>query len=180
MYAYASYKKGFLMGSDDKYHKVSDEIWSDYMRSVWREDATEKREHTPVIGKNNTDSAEKWGDFPKVGSIYNITAAHAEQILPNHRSAEDEVVAKTARNDIHNRLKRALKHLDPDELALIDGLYFEDGGLSIRAYADKSGEPRTTIQYRHKKILKKLKGFMEREAGFSPDMIHEALGYGER
>lgn len=58
-----------------------------------------------------------------------------------------------------NRLRIAIDSLYPDERELISRIYFLD--QSLRKISQKTGIPFTTLHYRHKRILKKLKNFIE-------------------
>ena len=63
-------------------------------------------------------------------------------------------------NDIEKKielekLKNALLQLNKDEYKLIKALFFEQ--KSVREYAETIDIPYSTIQYKKKKILKKLK-----------------------
>ena len=178
MIAYDSYKKNYLMGADGQYHEVSEEIWTEYMRSVWRE-AARIREGGPADGKKKGSLMDSSNRLPKVVSYDSLTDAHGEALLPSHRSVEDEVVEKNIRAELHDRLYRALEELKPEEKFLIGKLYLKDGGLSIRAYAEKYGVPRTTVQYQRKRLLAKLRAVMESEDGFSLDAVHSAFEQNE-
>ena len=175
MYAYDSYKKNYLMGADGQYHEVSEEIWNDYMRSVWREAAARRREGSPADRKKKGSSMDSSNCLHKVVSYESLTDAHGEAILPSHKSVEDEVVEKSIRAELHDRLYRALEQLGPDEAFLIGKLYLEGKGMSIREYAVRYGAPRTTVQYQRKKLLAKLRAVIESEDGFSLDMVHAAF-----
>ena len=167
MYEYKSYKKGYLKGADGKYHAVSEEVWSDYMCSVWREEAAQKRDRCLVNDKKAESSGDGWNYFPKVVSYDSITDSYGEEILPSHIDVEDEVVKKSIRTEIHERLYRALEKLGPEEQFLIGKLYLEGDGMSIREYAERYGRPRTTVQYQRIKLMKKLRVLLEQEEGFS-------------
>ena len=172
MYGYESYRKGFLMGADGHWHEVSEEIWNDYMRSVWREEAARRREGDPAGGKKKKKGSLMDSNcLPKVVSYESMTDAHGEAFLPSHRSVEEEVVEESIRAEIHGRLYRALEELEPEEKFLIGKLYLEGEGMSIREYAEKYGKPRTTVQYQRIKLIKKLRTLLEQEEGFSLDLV---------
>lgn len=171
---FEAYRKGFLMGADGQWHKVSEEIWTEYMRSVWRE-AARRREGGPADGKKKGSLMDSSNRLPKVVSYDSLTDAHGEALLPSHRSVEDEVVEKSIRTELHNCLYRALEELEPEEKFLIGKLYLEGDSLSIRAYAERYGVPRTTVQYQRKRLLAKLRAVMESADGFSLDMVHAAF-----
>lgn len=166
-----TYKKGYLPGADGQYHRVSNEIWLEYMRSVWREDAVMRREKEPVTGNNSCEGSRFRNCFPRVVSIDSIFEAHGEQILPGSRSAEEEAVTNEIRTLLYTDMYRAMEALDPEELFLLRKLYLEGDGMSIREFANRYKEPRTTVQYRRKRALNKVRGLMEKGSDFSLDLI---------
>jgi RNA polymerase sigma factor (sigma-70 family) len=166
---FEAYRKGFLMGADGQWHKVSEEIWTEYMRSVWRE-AARRREGGPADGKKKGSLMDS-NCLPKVVSYESMTDAHGEAFLPSHRSVEEEVVEESIRAEIHDRLHRALEQLGPEEKFLVGKLYLEGDEMSLREYAEKYGKPRTTVQYQRIKLMKKLRTLLEQEEGFSPNLI---------
>lgn len=171
MREYESYKKGYLKGADGNHHKVSEEVWNDYMCSVWREQAAQKRDRSLVNGKKAESPGDSWNYFPRVVSYDSITDSHGEEILSSHESMEDGVIVTCVRTEIHDRLYRALEQLGPEEKFLIGKLYLEGEGMSIREYAEKYGKPRTTVQYQRIKLMKKLRALLEQEEGFSLDLV---------
>ena len=123
MREYDSYKKGYLKGADGEYHKVSEEVWNDYMCSVWREKAAQKRDRSPVNGNKEESPGDGRNYFPRVVSYDSITDSHGEEILPSYASVEDGVIVKCVRTEIHDRLHKALEELEPEEKFLIGKLY---------------------------------------------------------
>lgn len=71
-------------------------------------------------------------------------------------SVEDQVEAKLMKE----RLGQALGQLNPREKEMIWRIYYY--GQSLRQIAREKHIPLTTLQYRHKKTLEKLKKEMER------------------
>ena len=63
------------------------------------------------------------------------------------------------RHILLTRLADALLALNDDERLLLCRLYAD--GLSLRRIASESGIPLSTLQYRHQRILKNLRGFFE-------------------
>lgn len=173
MYGFESYKKGYLKGADGKYYKVSDKVFTDYMRLIWREEYQEKRDRKIITNKNDTGSSRE-KSFPKVVSYDSITDANGDRFLPKQRSVEDDVIRKI----VHTCLHRAMDQLSHEESVLLEKLYFE--GLSMKEYATAYKVPRTTVQYRHKKILAKLRKIMEKDYEFSKEMLLEAFISEER
>ena len=179
MYAFETYRKGFLMGADGHWYEVSEEIWTEYIRSVWREEAARRREGGSADRKKKGNTLDSNNDLPKVVSYESISDAHGEALLPSYRSTEDEVVGKSIRTELYDRLYRALEELGPEEKFLIGKLYLEGDGMSIREYATEYGAPRTTVQYQRTKLLKKLRATLESEDGFSLDTVYAAFEQNE-
>lgn len=65
---------------------------------------------------------------------------------------EDQLILSIA-------MKEAMGFLTPDEFALIYSTVMSDKPMSLREYSDKIGVPFTTLEYRRKKTLEKLKSF---------------------
>ena len=70
-------------------------------------------------------------------------------------SVEDAAIATILRDELH----RCLALLDKPDRQLIQGLYFE--GLSERKYAKRVGIPQQTISDRKRRVLSRLKKFLE-------------------
>ena len=75
----------------------------------------------------------------------------------------EDVDAFVLRATITNRLRDAMLQLKEDERALIDALFFSNGGIgmTVREYANQNGIPFTTVQSQKVKILATLKNFLE-------------------
>ena len=170
MYGFKSYKKGYLMGNDDKYQKVSEEIYDEYMRAFWREEKALQREHKSITDKKGSTEDEQTS-FPKVVSYESIIETQVGGLLPSCTSAEEEAVEACIRTEIHERLYRALERLGSEEQFLIGKLYLEGDGMTIREYAERYGKTRTTVQYQRIKLMKKLRALLEQEEGFSLDLL---------
>ena len=59
-------------------------------------------------------------------------------------------------------LRRALKSLTDDELKIVRSLYLDDNPMSERQLSRIMDIPVTTLDYRKKQVLKKLKNFFEK------------------
>lgn len=59
-------------------------------------------------------------------------------------------------------LRRALKTLTDDELKIVRSLYLDDNPMSERQLSKIMDIPVTTLDYRKKQVLKKLKNFFEK------------------
>ena len=78
--------------------------------------------------------------------------------------SEGDVVEEAVSHAIQvDKLHQALQRLAPEERKLINALFFSnDGdGISERKYAEITGIPRTTIEYRKRIILAKLKQLLQ-------------------
>ena len=59
-------------------------------------------------------------------------------------------------------LRRALKSLTDDELKIVRSLYLSDNPMSERQLSRIMNIPVTTLDYRKKQVLKKLRNFFEK------------------
>ena len=59
-------------------------------------------------------------------------------------------------------LRRALKTLTDDELKIVRSLYLDDNPMSERQLSRIMDIPVTTLDYRKKQVLKKLRYFFEK------------------
>jgi len=79
-----------------------------------------------------------------------------DEVIPNDdESIEDDVI----RHIDLEILRNALSSLSEDEYALIHALFLQRNPMTEREYAKIIGVPRTTIEYRKKSVLQKLKKF---------------------
>lgn len=61
--------------------------------------------------------------------------------------------------ELHQEIMRAISTLSANDAELIDWIYFKEQTLSD--YAEKTGIPYSTLAYRHKRALKKLKNVLK-------------------
>lgn len=80
-----------------------------------------------------------------------------QEMIPDRDavSVEDAAIATILRDELH----RCLARLDEPDRQLIQALYFE--GLSERKYAKRVGIPQQTISDRKRRVLSRLKKFLE-------------------
>ena len=80
-----------------------------------------------------------------------------QEMIPDRDavSVEDPAIATILRDELH----RWLALLDKPDRQLIQALYFE--GLSERKYAKRVGIPQQTISDRKRRVLSRLKKFLE-------------------
>lgn len=99
------------------------------------------------------------------GDIWNgifYDALDKEGLNGSELFAEEErnSVEQQAEHDLLiNALKQALNTLNNEDKELLAHIYCQDE--SLRSIAQSTGVPFTTLQYRHKKVIKKLRLFFE-------------------
>lgn len=122
--------------------EVSEEVYYAYFRMErqerWQE---EKKQEHDVVSYDALDHEEMVG----------------AELLPDQTipSMEDLAIAK----DLHDRLNHAVAALPKAERELIQAIYFD--GLTEKDYAETTGMSQTGISYRLRKILSKLKLFLD-------------------
>ena len=114
---------------------VSNEVYSAYMDPVWREKKQSQRRKALFEADNMS-----------IVSIESIGSTIAAQDTP-----ETIYLLKEQRREI----MRAISALPAADAELIVWVYFEKRTLSD--YSDKTGIPNSTLAYRHKRALKRLK-----------------------
>ena len=95
-----------------------------------------------------------------------VTTISLDEIIDKNEDfrVKDFIRDDNNENDIEKKielekLKNALLQLNKDEYKLIKALFFEQ--KSVREYAETIDIPYSTIQYKKKKILKKLKKILK-------------------
>ena len=112
---------------------VSDEVYSAFMDPIWRK---KKREQRRKLRKNEMDT---------------ISIEESQIPIADSDNPENIYLLK----ELCQELRSVMKMLSTDEADLIKSIYW--GGLSLSNYSKQSGIPYTTLVYRHRKILKKLR-----------------------
>lgn len=112
---------------------VSDEVYSAFMDPIWRK---KKREQRRKLRKNEMDT---------------ISIEESQIPIADSDNPENIYLLK----ELCQELRSVMKMLSTDEADLIKSIYW--GGLSLSYYSKQSGIPYTTLVYRHRKILKKLR-----------------------
>ncbi len=112
---------------------VSDEVYSAFMDPIWRK---KKREQRRKLRKNEMDT---------------ISIEESQIPIADSDNPENIYLLK----ELCQELRSVMKMLSTDEADLIKSIYW--GGLSLSDYSKQSGIPYTTLVYRHRKILKKLR-----------------------
>lgn len=86
---------------------------------------------------------------------YDALDAGAEYIVDMTTPSMEEIVMA---KELHEKLNRAIAALPRAERELIKAIYFDE--LTEEKYAKSNGMSQTGVNYRHGKILSKLKLFM--------------------
>lgn len=86
---------------------------------------------------------------------YDALDAGAECIVDMTTPSMEEIVMA---KELHEKLNRAIAALPRAERELIKAIYFDE--LTEEKYAKSNGMSQTGVNYRHAKILSKLKLFM--------------------
>jgi len=122
--------------------EVSEDVYYVYFRMErqerWQE---EKKQEHDVVSYDALDNSETVG-------VENV----ADMVAP---SMEEHVIAR----ELHDRLHRAIEALPKADRELIRAIYFE--GQTEKDYAKSTGMSQTGISYRLRKILSKLKLFLD-------------------
>lgn len=78
-----------------------------------------------------------------------------ERLEADSYTAEDDLENEVIKRVMISRLRKALQQLEPEESMIIDLLYYK--GMSQRGAAEKIGIASTTLQYKLKVLMIKLK-----------------------
>lgn len=125
---------------------VTKEIYTDYMRSKWREEKRQQRER---------QFSEKLGGT-RIVSLDKIIDSGGETHLQEEAKSVEDIVHDTMMLEL---LEKGLSSLDEEEKHIIDYIFYK--GISERAYEQKFNIARKTVAYKKEKILKKLKKILE-------------------
>ena len=94
--------------------------------------------------------------------VFSYDALDGEGLNGSELFAEKDrnpVEHQAERDLLINALKQALNTLNNEDKELLAHIYCQDE--SLRSIAQSTGVPFTTLQYRHKKVIKKLRLFFE-------------------
>jgi RNA polymerase sigma factor (sigma-70 family) len=135
-------KEKYIIEVEGKLVEVSEDVYYAYFRMErqerWQE---EKKQEHGVVSYDALDTEETVG----AEAIQDMTAT----------SMEERAVAK----ELNERLHHAVAALPKAERELIRAVYFE--GQTEREYAEMAGLSQTGVSYRRRKILSKLKLFLD-------------------
>ena len=134
-------KEKYVIKIQGQLVEVSPEVYYAYFhmerQERWQE---EKQQEHAVVSYDALDDGETVG----------------MEAVPDLTSPSMEETAMT--REIHEKLHHAVEALPKAERDLIHAIYFD--GLTTREYAKLSGLSQTGVSYRLRKILSKLKSFM--------------------
>ena len=134
-------KEKYIIKVEGKLVEVTPDVYYAYFRMErqgrWQE---EKQQEHAVVSYDALDDGETVG----------------MEAVPDLTSPSMEETAMT--REIHEKLHHAVEALPKAERDLIHAIYFD--GLTTREYAKLSGLSQTGVSYRLRKILSKLKSFM--------------------
>ena len=119
---------------------VSGEVYKAYYRH---------KEHENYLDRLSRRYNLPFSECEENGSQFEYLLSYGENTI------EETVI----RREITERLKSALEALSYEESELIKYIYFD--GISERALAQKMNIPQKTINNRKKRLLKKIKKFIE-------------------
>ena len=135
-------KEKYMIKVEGKLVEVSSEVYYAYFRMErqerWQE---EKQQGHAVVSYDALDDGETVG----VEVVPDLTTP----------SMEEAVMTR----EIHEKLHRALDALPKAERELIQAIYFD--GFTEKEYAVSSGLSQQGVSYRLRKILSKLRTFMD-------------------
>ena len=153
------YEKYYLVGADGKNHEVSEEIFREYKRSEWREEAQYKRERSVKRDDNENISDLDKKEYLRVSSLDSIIAGGGEYHVGVVDDFAESIAEAYEQKELLELLGQALEVLDKDEKDMINSLFYEN--ISEREYERRYGVKRKTVAYRKGKVISKLKKFIQ-------------------
>jgi RNA polymerase sigma factor (sigma-70 family) len=150
--------KQFFIGAGGTKVEVTEEIYLAYYRSK-RRDRYYERDIKTERAVCDTDGNVTGYKPSKEDSLDRLMET-GEDYAAEAESVEETVI----RGIMSGALHQALDKLPEADRALIDALFFSNGGtgMSEREYSEVSGMPRKTIAYRRNRALERLKKFFEK------------------
>ena len=140
-------KEKYMIKVEGKLVEVTPDVYYAYFRMERQERGQEeKKKRNEVMSYDALDD----GDMVCMGNIADLTSPSVEEAAMTR--------------EIHEKLHHAVDALPKAERELIRAIYFD--GLTTREYAKLSGISQTGVSYRLRKILSKLKSFMNFMASF--------------
>ena len=111
-----SSREFYLTGADGEEHEVSELIYREYKRMVWKERNAERRDRKAAYQFKDPNSMDAVS-FPKVVSIDSILESCGncgEGIMPNADSAEGEALRQICRDSLYDSMDRSLELLNDE------------------------------------------------------------------
>lgn len=140
-------REKYMIKIQGKLIEVSEDIYYAYYRMErqerWQE---EKKQEHEVVSYDALDNAETVG----AESATDLTSLSLEELA----------IAK----ELNEKLHHAVAALPKAERELIRAIYFE--GMTEKDYAENTGMSQTGVSYRRRKILSKLKMFLDNMGSF--------------
>lgn len=135
-------KEKYMIKVEGNLVEVTPEVYYAYFRMERQERGQEeKKRRNAVASYDALDNGETVG----LEGIGDVTAP----------SMEESIITQ----ELHEKLHNAVEALPRAERELIKAIYFD--GLTESEYARISGKTQQIVSYKRKKILPKLKAFME-------------------
>lgn len=146
--------------------ECSEEISEYYMHERWKEDDQWKRDHY-----HQETAAEKrmipeqrysfdYNPMPKCVSVDSIIESHGDGNLPFEPDFTEDLIELEDKAQKMALLLEALKNLTDEEQQIYQHFYVEQ--RSERDYENTYGTPRKTIAGRRKKLLERLRRFIDK------------------
>ena len=147
--------KKFFVVVDGKEVEVSEEVYRAYKQPLWRERKRIERSQKCNLGKKRCDKKCDTCPYSKEGAPLSLDMMFEDGLdVPGGSNLEDMIELKMTIEALH----KALDQLAPDDRAIIER--FADGE-SDRQIADELDRPQTTVSYRRKVIIKRLRKEMK-------------------
>lgn len=123
--------------------EVTEELYNYYRRSMWNEKKKDLYYHSHTLPFSSLIGGDN-------NAYENFREFRSDELNPEEIYIEYEIV---------NGVRKAFADLDEAEKLLLYEIYV--CGKTMREYAKTKGIPLMTAQYRKRKILNKLKSFLE-------------------
>lgn len=124
-----------VLATDDTV-EIDEEVYKAFVRSYWKADKDEERNRIKELSFDRKYNENSTG--------YNFIAFAVDTPEQMLLDAEE-----------YQYMRLTFKQLSDNERQMLTDIVIK--GMSIREYAEKTGIPRSTIEYRKKKAIEKLK-----------------------
>ncbi len=156
---YNYYSKDSILGIDGQLHWVGEEIASDYYRSVWREEYSERMRNAPVKRLDANGKTMEFDDqaSSRECSLDVVIEAGGEHHLGSFENIEDAVLDHLEKDERITILIELLPSLDAEEQRMLQAIA---DGMSSRAYEREYHVNHKTMLYRREKLIRKLRNMV--------------------